>query len=92
MEKAERQKAKAVKRRSKAREEQEEGDSVSSAGDREEVAVLKQRIVRLEAENKQLRKQIAALTDSTNRSSQPRSDSVREQQHNFLKYSNVRRY
>ena len=92
MERAEKQEAKVVKRRSKAMEEQEEGDSVGSAGDPEKVAVLKQRIVRLEAENKQLRKQIAASTDSASRSSQPRSDSVREQQHKFLKYSNVRRY
>ena len=92
MEKTERQEAKVVKRSSAARRKQEQGDSVSGAGGREEVVVLKQRIVRLEAENKQLREQIAALTDSVSRSSQPRSDSVREQQHNFFKYSNVRRY
>jgi hypothetical protein len=92
MAKAERQEAKVMKRRSAAKGKWEQGDSVSSAGDREESVVLKQRIVRLEAENKQLRKQIAVLTESISRSFQTHSDSVREQQHNFFKYSNVRRY
>ena len=92
MEKAEWQEAEGVKRRSAARRKQKQGDAVNSPCDREEVVVLKQRIVQLEAENKGLLKQIAALTESTSRSSQPRSDSVREQQHNFFKYSNVRRY
>jgi hypothetical protein len=92
MEKAERQEVKVVKRKSAARGKREQDDAMNSASDREEVVVLKRRIFRLEAENKQLRKQIAALSDTTSRSSQPRSDSVREQQHNFFKYGNVRRY
>jgi hypothetical protein len=66
-------------------------DSAGGAGGPEEVVLLKKRITRLEAENRQLRNQIAVLTDSMNRSSQSLSDSVREQQHNFFKYSNVRR-
>ena len=57
-----------------------------------EVVVLKKRIAKLESENRQLRKQVAVLTDSMGRSSQSLSDSVREQQHNFSKYSNARRY
>jgi hypothetical protein len=92
MEKMERQEAKVVKRKSAARGKREQGDAMKRADDREDVVVLKQRILQLEAENKQLRKQIAALSDPTSRSSQPRSDSVREQQHNFFKYGNVRRY
>jgi hypothetical protein len=92
MEKVERQEAKVVKRRSAATQKREQDDSAGSADDREEVVALKKRISRLETENTQLRNQIAVLTDSMNRSSQSLSDSVREQQHNFFKYSNVRRY
>jgi len=92
MEKTERQEARVAKRKSAARGKGEQGGSMNSADDREDVVVLKQRIFRLEAENNQLRKQIAALSDTMSRSSQPRSDSVREQQHNFFKYGNVRRY
>jgi predicted nucleic acid-binding Zn-ribbon protein len=90
MEKAERQEAKVGKRKSSAdgkRKLDERG-----AGHNEEAVALKKRIARLESENGQLRKQIAVLTDSMGRSSQSLSDSVREQQHKFLKYSNVRRY
>ena len=88
MEKAEKQEARVVKRKSAARGKQVQDDPVS----REDVVALKERIARLEDENKRLRKQIAVLSDSTSRPSQSRSDSVREQQHNFFKYSNVRRY
>jgi hypothetical protein len=92
MEKVEHQEAKVVKRKSGATGKQKQADSVSGADERDEVVVLKKRIGRLESENGQLRKQIAVLTDSMGRSSQSLSDSVREQQHNFFKYSNVRRY
>lgn len=92
MEKAELQEGKVGKQKSSARRKREQDDSVSIPGDREEMVSLKKRIARLEAENRQLRKQIAVLTDSMGRSSQSLSDSVREQQHNFFKYSNVRRY
>ena len=92
MEKAERQEAKVVKRKSGATGKRKEADSVGGADERDGVVVLKKRIARLESENKQLRKHIAVLTDSMGRSSQSLSDSVREQQHNFFKYSNVRRY
>lgn len=92
MEKTEQQENKVVKRKSAAAGKRKTGDSAGGAGDREEVFALKKRIARLEAENTQLRNRIALLTDSTNRSSPSFSDSVREQQHNFFKYSNVRRY
>lgn len=82
---------KVVKRGSAATGKRKRDDSAGGAGGREEVVALKKRITRLDAENRQLRNQIAVLTDSMNRSSQSLSDSVREQQHNFFKYSNVRR-
>jgi len=92
MEEVERQQAKVGKRKSGATGQGKPGESVGGADERDEVVVLKKRIARLESENGQLRKQIAVLTDSMGRSSQSLSDSVREQQHNFFKYSNVRRY
>ena len=92
MEKAERQEAKVGKRKSSAAGKPKQDDSVGGAGDNEEAVALKKRIARLESENGQLRKQIAVLADSMGRSSQSLSDSVRERQHNFFKYSNVRRY
>jgi hypothetical protein len=82
---------KVVKRGSAATGKRKHDGSAGGAGGREEGVALKKRITRLEAENRQLRNQIAVLTDSMNRSSQSLSDSVREQQHNFFKYSNVRR-
>jgi hypothetical protein len=91
MEKVERQEAKVVKRKSGASRKRKQADSADSADEREEVVALKKRISRVETENRQLRNQIAVLTDSMGRSSQSLSDSVREQQHNFFKYSNVRR-
>ena len=91
MEKVERQEAKVVKRKSGASRKRKQANSADSADEREEVVALKKRISRVETENRQLRNQIAVLTDSMGRSSQSLSDSVREQQHNFFKYSNVRR-
>jgi len=92
MEKVERQEAKVVKRKSGASRKRKQADSADSTDEREEVVALKKRISQVETENRQLRNQIAVLTDSMGRSSQSLSDSVREQQHNFFKYSNVRRY
>jgi hypothetical protein len=90
MEKLGRQGSKDVKRRSAATGERKRDDSTGGAK-RDDVVTLKKRIARLEAENRQLRNQIAVLRNSMNRSSQSLSDSVREQQHNFFKYSNARR-
>jgi hypothetical protein len=90
MEKTGHQGTKVAKRKSAAMGKRKRDNSAGVAGP-EEVVALKKRITRLEAENRQLRNQIAVLTDSMNRSSQSLSDSVREQQHNFFKYSNVRR-
>jgi ribosomal protein L29 len=51
------------------------------------VDALKKQVARLEAENTSLRRQIATLTSSVATPSQSGEDSVREQRHNFLKYS-----
>jgi hypothetical protein len=61
-----------------------------SSDERAEVAALKKRVAQLIAENESLRGQLA----STNYPVPSRSndDSVREQRHNFFKYSNIRRY
>jgi ribosomal protein L29 len=56
------------------------------------VAALKKRIAKLEAENETLRQQLASTNYQTPSSSRSYDDSVREQQHNFFKYSNLRRY
>ncbi len=92
MEKTEHKGAKSVRGRSTATRKHEHEDSGGGPGGSEEVVALKKRIARLEAENRQLRNQVAVSTDSMHRASQSLSDSVREQQHTFLKYSNVRRY
>jgi hypothetical protein len=92
MEKTEGRQAKATKRKSPAREKQEGGGARNLTTDQEEVTALKEHISRLEAENKELREQILAIGNSAVRPVQSQVDSVREQRHNFFKYSNVRRY
>jgi hypothetical protein len=80
------------KRQSGVPEKQASPDSPNSIRDQENVTALKKEIKRLEAENKNLREHIAALSASPRQPVQSPSDSVREQQHNFFKYSNARRY
>jgi hypothetical protein len=92
MQEAERQQAKVVRRKSPTGMKQECVNSATAGGDREDVTLLKKEISRLEAENKKLRKQIAKLTNSGTPPVPSGSDSVREQRHNFFKYSNIRRY
>jgi hypothetical protein len=57
-----------------------------------EVQALQKRVKELEAENLRLRRQLATMANRVTPSSQSSADSVREQQHNFFKCSNVRRY
>jgi hypothetical protein len=64
----------------------------SKSSERAEVASLKKRISELEAENKSLRRQLASTNHQTPPPSRSSEDSVREQRHNFFKYSNLRRY
>ena len=56
-----------------------------------EVAVLKRRIAQLEAENKSFRQLLASANYQAPSPSRS-NDSVREQRHNFFKYSNLKRY
>ena len=56
------------------------------------VPALQKRVKELEAENLRLRQQLATMANRTAPPSQSSADSVREQQHNFFKYSNARRY
>jgi hypothetical protein len=66
------------------------GHTVKSS-DGEGLDVLKKRIAELEAENKGLRQQLVAM-NSRPEPSRSFEDSVRQQRHNFLKYSNAKRY
>jgi hypothetical protein len=92
MKRAETPQIKITKRKSPAGGKQQGGDSPFQLGDHQDLIALIERISRLEAENKGLREQIATLTSTANRPVQPYTDSVREQQHNFFKYSDIRRY
>ena len=55
-----------------------------------QISQLEKRLLALEAENQLLRKQKTVIVDRPPERST--EDSVREQRHNFFKYSNVRRY
>lgn len=57
-----------------------------------EVAALKKRIAQLAAENESSRWQLASTNYQAPLPSRSNDDSVREQRHNFFKYSNLRRY
>ena len=63
-----------------------------SSDERAEVAALKKRVAQLVAENESLRGQLASTKYQAPSPSRPNDDSVREQRHNFFKYSNLRRY
>ena len=69
---------------------QDSGITVQSSDT--EVQALQKRVKELEAENLRLRQQLTAIANRTAPPSQSSADSVREQRHNFFKYSNVRRY
>jgi hypothetical protein len=60
--------------------------------ERAEVAALKKRIAQLVAENESLRGQLASTNYQAPSPSRSNDDSVREQRHNFFKYSNLMRY
>lgn len=92
MEHTEKQPAKITKRKSPAKVKRSPQNSSAQLNGSENIVALKKRISKLEQENKSLREQIAALTASANRPVESYRNSVREQQHNFFKYSNIRRY
>ena len=78
-----------TKRRSATKATQREGGLTVESSDGADVSALKKRIAHLEKENESLRQRLALMSTST---VGPSEDSVRQQQHNFFKYSNVRRY
>jgi molecular chaperone GrpE (heat shock protein) len=57
---------------------------------KKQVAELKKRVLTLEAENQRLQKQKTVVVERAPQQSS--GDAVREQRHNFFKYSNARRY
>jgi hypothetical protein len=57
-----------------------------------EISALKEQVIALQMENNRLREQKTVVVERAPGQGKPYRDSVREQQHNFLKYSNVRRY
>jgi cell division protein FtsB len=59
-------------------------------GLKQKIAELEKRVLLLEAENKSLRTQKTIVVERPSQKSY--SDAVKEQQRNFFKYSNARRY
>lgn len=78
-----------------ARKKQEEDlvqSELAASNDRSDVLRLKQQISALMMENNRLRQQKTIFVDRPGGQEKPHTDSVKEQQHNFFKYSNTRRY
>ena len=57
-----------------------------------EISALQEEVMALQVENNRLREQKTIVIERPRGEDRPYRDSVKEQQHNFLKYSNVRRY
>ena len=57
-----------------------------------QISTLKEQVIALQVENNRLREQKTIVVERSRGQDNPYRDSVKEQQHNFLKYSNVRRY
>ena len=58
----------------------------------DKIAALKKEIARLQTENRALRDRLASQSAMVAQTSRSSEDAVREQRHNFFKYSNARRY
>ncbi len=80
-----------IKRKSQTKAQLADSVAVQS-NDSEEISALKKRIAKLEAENASLRRRLASISPRVAEPSRSSEDSVREQRHNFFKYSNTRRY
>ena len=81
----------------KRREEDFVQPEIASADDspevvrlKREISALKEQVMTLEMENNRLRETF--VVERVRGPDNPHRDSVKEQQHNFFKYSNVRRY
>jgi len=69
-----------------------EGSVTVQSSDGDEIGALKRRVANLEAENASLRQRRAPMGTRIAKPSRSSEASVREQRHNFFKYSNIRRY
>ncbi|MGA9507870.1 MAG: hypothetical protein WBV55_04395 [Candidatus Sulfotelmatobacter sp.] len=65
---------------------------IAASEDSPEVIRLKRQISALIRENNRLRQQKTIVVEQPRGQDEPYRDSVKEQQHNFFKYSNGRRY
>jgi hypothetical protein len=65
---------------------------IATSDDRSEVLRLKDRISALITENNRLRQEKTIVVELPRGQNKSLTDSVKEQQHNFFKYSNTRRY
>src|SRR5580693_6772336 len=65
---------------------------IATSDDRSEVLRLKDRISALITENNRLRQEKTIVVERPRGQNKSFTDSVKEQQHNFFKYSNTRRY
>ncbi len=81
----------AAKRRSITKPMLREDDASRNSANAD-IGALNERIVKLEKENESLRQQLAMMSRGVVESAKSSTDSVREQRHNFFKYSNIRRY
>jgi hypothetical protein len=78
-------------RKSVAKAKQDDDGHIVKSSDGEGLDALKKRIAELEAENKGLRQQMVAMSSKPAEPSRSSEDSVRQQRHNFFKYSNAKR-
>lgn len=76
----------------KTREEDLTQPELAASDDSTEVLRLKRQIAALVIENNRLREQKTIIVERSRGQDGSCGDSTRQQQHNFLKYSNVRRY
>ena len=65
---------------------------IATSDDRSEVLRLKNRISALITENNRLRQEKTIVVERPRGQNKSLPDSVKEQQHNFFKYSNTQRY
>ena len=65
---------------------------IAASEDSHEVLRLKRQISALITENNRLRQEKTIVVERPPEQDKPYRDSVKEQQHNFFKYSNARRY
>ena len=56
------------------------------------ISELNEQVLALQVENNRLREQKTIVVERSRGQEKSKSDSVKEQQHNFFKYSNARKY